>query len=273
MLGKLLKYELKATSRSFLPFLGAILALSVINKLSTALISGNSWIFDLPVFLLTFLYIAMIMAASIFCIILTVQRFYKGLLGREGYLMFTLPVTAAENILSKGIASLIWILMTVLTTFLSICVFLPGTEALTLIREGWGPIVLEIHRDTGLDVNFLLPFMLLLSLLGCCSFVMELYAAMSIGQLFNSHRLLCSFGAYLGICVGEQIFATILMNLIVGPLLFHFYPESKAMMFDNHMIGQALNCILWFALVLEILSGVTCFLISRGILSRRLNLE
>lgn len=273
MLGKLLKYELKATSRSFLPFLGAILVLSVINKLSNVLISGKSWISDLPVFLLTFLYIAMIMAASIFCIILTVQRFYKGLLGREGYLMFTLPVTAAENILSKGIAALVWMLATVLTTFLSICVFLPGTEAVTLIREGWGPIVREIRLETGLDLNFLLPFMLLLSLLGCCSFVMELYAAMSIGQLSNSHRLLCSFGAYLGICTCEQIIATSLLNLIVGPILFHFYPESMEMMFGNHVMGQTLGCILWFALALEILSGVTCFLVSRWLLSRRLNLE
>jgi hypothetical protein len=41
-------------------------------------------------------------------LIVLIQRFYKNLLGDEGYLMFTLPVQSWSHILSKLAVSMLW---------------------------------------------------------------------------------------------------------------------------------------------------------------------
>lgn len=58
----------------------------------------------LPMILLVALYVAM----GIFVLVFIIDRFYKGLLGNEGYLMFTLPVTSTAHIASKALTSMIF---------------------------------------------------------------------------------------------------------------------------------------------------------------------
>ena len=57
--------------------------------------------------ILMVLYLSVIFAIAVLCFVSTVQRFYKNLLGREGYLMHTLPVTETQLILSKLITSMV----------------------------------------------------------------------------------------------------------------------------------------------------------------------
>ena len=51
-------------------------------------------------------------------VIVAVQRFYKNLLGDEGYLMFTLPATPGQQIFSKLLVSLVWSLMGIVVVIL-----------------------------------------------------------------------------------------------------------------------------------------------------------
>ena len=114
MLGKLLKYELKAMGRIILPlYLVLILAagLFAVNiKLNdkTQTLSGFMNILSI---ITTILFVACIFVVVIVMIFLVVQRFYKNLLGQEGYLMFTLPASTLEHILSKMLSSMIWIVV------------------------------------------------------------------------------------------------------------------------------------------------------------------
>ena len=97
MLGKLMKYDLRSGIRTFsliwigLALLGAINGLTIRFVLAGDTQSGLvSFVFGvLPMILLVALYVAM----GIFVLVFIIDRFYKGLLGNEGYLMFTLPVT------------------------------------------------------------------------------------------------------------------------------------------------------------------------------------
>lgn len=41
--------------------------------------------------------------------VILIQRFYKNLLGSEGYLMFTLPVTVSQHLFSKTIIAVVMI--------------------------------------------------------------------------------------------------------------------------------------------------------------------
>ena len=90
MLGKLLKYELKATSRVFIPLYIAILVVSIVNGLSLNLEILN--IQGLATIVLMCLFISLF----VITIVVTIQRFNKNLLKDEGYLMFTLPVNSIK---------------------------------------------------------------------------------------------------------------------------------------------------------------------------------
>mgnify|MGYP006988889638 CR=1 FL=1 len=62
--------------------------------------------------------IGAIVAAVVMTVVLMVSRFYRNLLRNEGYLMFTLPVSAHALVWSKLIVSLVWFLLTALLIFL-----------------------------------------------------------------------------------------------------------------------------------------------------------
>ena len=95
MLGKLLKYELKATSRVFVPLYIAILVVSIVNGLSL-----NLEIFNIQG-LATIILMCLFISLFVITIVVTIQRFNKNLLKDEGYLMFTLPVSSKYLVLSK----------------------------------------------------------------------------------------------------------------------------------------------------------------------------
>ena len=101
MLGKLLKYEIKATARWFLPIYIIIFLFAFINRLInpfqkvgdtyTATVEGLNFL-NFMRGISIFVYFALIVAVIAMTFIIIIQRFYKNLLGDEGYIMFTLPV-------------------------------------------------------------------------------------------------------------------------------------------------------------------------------------
>ena len=107
MLTKLLKYEFKATGRVYGGLYLAILAAAALLGLS----------FRFPIFLvhtapiavLMIIYLALVVAIVVMTVFTIVQRFTRNLLGREGYLMHTLPVSSVQLILSKLISSMVWV--------------------------------------------------------------------------------------------------------------------------------------------------------------------
>ena len=99
MFGKLLKYELRSVMRDFLFVWIGILVLSTVNAFTMGL--GNDPEVDgfkafllvaLPLMVLFALYVA----AFVIALLYVLRRFWNGLLGNEGYLMFTLPVKPTQ---------------------------------------------------------------------------------------------------------------------------------------------------------------------------------
>ena len=98
MLGKLIKYEFKATGRILLPLYGALLVFALINRLlfrsSLDETINNTFgtIGGIANILSVFAYGCTMAAVFVVTFFVIVQRFYKNILGDEGYLMNTLPV-------------------------------------------------------------------------------------------------------------------------------------------------------------------------------------
>ena len=111
VLSKLLKYDLRANLKIFLFIWPAILVFGLLERvaLMAELPVKISAIF---VNLTTVLFVLAVIAACVFALVISVIRFYSGLLRDEGYLMFTLPVSTTELIFSKLIVSIVWFLGT-----------------------------------------------------------------------------------------------------------------------------------------------------------------
>jgi len=120
MLGKLMKYELKATGRIMLPLYGSMIIMAFLCHFSVNYLSRQPFRFSgLINVLLISVFTLLTIAVGFMTVFLMAQRFYGNLLGDEGYLMFTLPVTVPGNIFSKLLVSIIWFFASVLSGFLS----------------------------------------------------------------------------------------------------------------------------------------------------------
>ena len=137
MLAKLIKHEFKATACIFLPILGTVLVLTgaaaLTVKLGGILVlpGGTGWggpVLGLASGLLCLLTFIAMMAMMTAAVVVTIQRFYKNLLGDEGYLMFTLPVTPAQHITAKLAVGTVWTLLSLALAVLAAAALIFSNE-------------------------------------------------------------------------------------------------------------------------------------------------
>ena len=160
MLRKLIKHELRATSKIFLSLFAAVVALMggfQMIFLVARLLTGRddthpllALLFGLFSVLSAFALLAMMAVL----VIVPVQRFYKNLLGDEGYLMFTLPATPAQQILSKLITALIWMFAGIIVCILAVLLFAWNLPDITAVPS----IPASFQAQTG--VSFYLALFL-----------------------------------------------------------------------------------------------------------------
>ena len=268
MLGKLLKYELKATSRVFIPLYIAILIVSIVNGLSLNLEILN--IQGLATIVLMCLFISLF----VITIVVTIQRFNKNLLKDEGYLMFTLPVSSKHLVLSKYLTSLIW-------TFLSFIVaLLSFTIIFTIATYGdfnYSYFINEFNLlfSNMLNLNILGQFIkiILLMIISYTIFIFNVYLALSVGQLpiFNRFRNVSSFIGFLVI----NLLISYAQNIVS---LFVNDASVNIEAIDN--INYAINSVtsivskgLNIAIVINLIIILVLFFATTYILDKKLNLE
>ena len=268
MLGKLLKYELKATSRVFIPLYIAILVVSIVNGLSLNLEILN--IQGLATIVLMCLFISLF----VITIVVTIQRFNKNLLKDEGYLMFTLPVSSKHLVLSKYLTSIIWTFLSFVVAFLSFTIiFMIPTykyfDFSYFINE------FNLLFSNMLNLNILGQFLkiILLMIISYTIFIFNVYLALSVGQLpiFNRFRNVSSFIGFLVI----NLLISYAQNIVS---LFVNDASVNIEAIDN--INYAINSVtsivskgLNIAIVINIIIILVLFFATTYILDKKLNLE
>ena len=110
MLGKLIKYEMKSQGFMYAGIYIVVMILSIVTfgayKINTAM-GGNPVFSTIYRFAVAGAVIALIVM-FIITLVMSILRYRNNLLKDEGYLMHTLPVSAASLHFSKMIASIIW---------------------------------------------------------------------------------------------------------------------------------------------------------------------
>ena len=199
MLKQLLKYEFKATSRVYGGLYLAVLAVSALLGISFQV----PVLFTAPIAALMIVYMALVVAIVVMTILTIVQRFTRNLLGREGYLMHTLPVPTAQLILAKLLSSLVWTLCSILVVLLSFGLFsLFGTinsEAMSYLlhqlTSSW-PEIVKLLGTVARDYGFTLVLIVLEWVASLTCSILCMYTACMIGHQFKQQFVLGGIGAF-----------------------------------------------------------------------------
>ena len=266
MLGKLLKYEIKATARTFLPIYGLILLLAVINKLIWKVDVQN---FDLPRIITMSAYVALIVAAFVITLVVTVQRFNRNLLGDEGYLSFTLPVKTHSHIDAKMIITLLWSFLSILVSAVSVFIMVANPQTLTQFSRGCAELG-KLYQQYGLSAHLITLETIVLIVAAFLSSILEIYASIVVGNLAGRHKLLAGVGAFLGFGIVEQIISSLLFNGYNRQIQAYFESFHYSMgLFPAEPAEVALLVMILYTAVF----GVAFYFFTNWMLSRKLNLE
>lgn len=281
MLGKLIKYEFKACGRVFFPIYLGILILSVINgmysqygfiqSLKNNLSQKGSLLSVQGI--LTVVLLALFVSLFVITIIFTIQRFKKSLLEDEGYLIFTLPVSSRNIILSKYIVSLIFVILSTLVAILSFMLMVIFIENYQFARimNMMGLIIINMITS-GKGILTAILVLILGLIIVYTNFVLSVYLSISVGQIskFNKHRS------------GIGVIAFFLINIIIGyvhSFINNIMPQNVwdgvenllSAILDNSIF--TMNKYYWFMIITDIAIIGLLFYVINFILSKKLNLE
>lgn len=200
MLKQLLKYEFKATKSLYFGLYLALALLSVVLGVTfrqeNALAHSTS--FQNLEVILMIVYVSVILAITVLCFVNTIRRFYQNLLGREGYLMHTLPVTETQLILSKLITSMVWVLcsglvgIVCITGMVSIGVL--DAEILgTVDWDSWKQLWGMLYGELGAKFWLVMFWTILINLARLADLILCVYAACMIAHRFQKHVVVIAF--------------------------------------------------------------------------------
>lgn len=275
MLGKLIKYELKATSRWFLPIYILALLLAPIERFAIEYIDSNielnpafDRITNILFFIITMAFVVALIAIAVASGLLIIYRFYKNLITNEGYLMHTLPVKTSQLIWSKAIAAILWTIASGIVIFLAIILLIIGTP-------GWREFMSEIPKlistffqyyGANADVWLLFVEILLAFILGSLSNIFMIYASISLGQLITKHKILGAFGAYFLLNAALQFISSLLMLPFINKFMDSVDAvDSVPALFSHYLMP--------IALVYTAILAIIFYFTTSYVFKKKLNLE
>lgn len=279
MLGKLMKYELKSTMKFFAIIWAALLAVALIGGFTLVnkggvIQSDNYFIlqnfaqtnaggtFQVIMFLI---YGALCIGTVVLSILYIVQRFNKGLLGSEGYLMFTLPTTPRTLIAAKGLSAAIIVLISAIVGGISIVLVTMPSMNMPGLKQMFAFMGEGIKAHPQAVPATVLGFFV--GILAIIEFIYHVYASISIGHLFEKYRILMAVVAFVAISVAQDIIATAGVKLIQVTTGV-FEGQWNIGIDDPSLIPFILGIML-----IQIVWILVYHIISEVILRNRLNLE
>lgn len=272
---KLLKYDLKATSRLIIPITIISLVLGLISRILLGAsakqaidsFNSNTSLMYMLTGLATMLvfFILIILSIVIFWVIVT--NFWSSLFSDEGYLYHTLPVKPYQLLLSKLLCANIWqiLMLFVIIIFTAGALTLIPKEEIMSFINNFSSFMTEIpYADAVKLVNMIIMYAILAFLSVNVQYLI-IFMSMAAGQLVNEHKKLVSFGCYIGISIGIQ---TISQSLTA---MFLITPNTQANTYNYYT-----DMLFYPQIILIIINLAICISLFMGIsyiFKNKLNLE
>ena len=275
MLGKLLKHEFKATARTMLPMFGVVVLLSVLANLGFAQIAdAENGALDILFGLFIFAFFLGLFTMGVMAMVVMIQRFYKNVLGDEGYLTLTLPVNVHEIVWSKLIVSFVWFLATGLIAMAAvfIAVFtLTYTELGEMFQNmpSFGEMLRLFFEKTSITplqltgaIAQFAAMIILSSLTGCLHF----YAAMALGHSFSNNKVLLSVVFFIAISFVFSFISSLLGIFVEGLAMTVTVEAGSSVMTTLQELSLG-------SMIYTLIEGVILYLLTTYCLKHRLNLS
>ena len=288
MLKQLLKYEFKATKRLYFGLYLALALLSVVLGVTfrqeNALAHSTS--FQNLEVILMIVYVSVILAIAVLCFVNTVQRFCRNLLGREGYLMHTLPVTETQLILSKLLTSMVWVLCSGLVGVVCITVMVSigvlDAEVLgTLSWDRWKQLWGMLYGELGPEFWVAMVWTILINLARLASLILCVYAACMIAHQFKKQTMVAGILAFIGMNIVENQLDKLLGTNDAALFVDVTYKlvdvsngsegAAPVMHYIAAAFGQGASCLFCFVFTAAI--AAVYFFLTRWLMKHKLNLE
>ena len=267
MLSKLLKYDLRANMKLFLFIWPAMLVVAGLQRLLLEM-HVQGFLAKFLVGLLTTIMVLSMFAVVVLCFVICVIRFYSGLLRREGYLMFTLPVKPWQLLISKLLAAMLTLLPTCILAYCCVALIISGVS-----DSVWNSIFNFDEYFGAPSFNaWSILLMVLTALATLANILLRVYFVSCLGHLFRRARIFLSILFYYLIGVLMQIVAMLSLVSV------SFSPETPLLnalldWFGNLSFNGATCVFLGLLLLANIAIGCVYFFVSEGILRKRLNLD
>ena len=271
MLGKLIKHEFVATWKIFTLIDVVCLIAGVIVGI---FMYNFPYLENLPEALSILLgmgfvgYIILLISVCVLSLVYVVVRYYKSLYTSEGYLTFTLPATVTEILSAKMLVGFIWQVINYLCVFLSGCLafggfILWGIRSSDIILqdvvESFGDVMNEIF---GIGWSPMLLVYILFLLVGIITNLLTFYFSISLGQLWQQHKVLGSIIFYFVVRFVIGLLGTFIS---IGSGSFNILFTATTADYFTH--------IMWSGLVLNIILSVVMYFGCIFITNKKLNLD
>lgn len=287
MLKQLLKYEFKATKRLYFGLYLALALLSVVLGVTFrqkhALAHSTS--FQNLEVILMIVYVSVILAIAVLCFVNTIQRFYQNLLGREGYLMHTLPVNENQLILSKLLTSMVWVLcsglvgVVCITVMVAVGVFDPETFGM-VDWESWKQLWQMLYEEMGPEFWAAMAWTVLINLARLASLILCVYAACMIAHQFKKQTMVAGIVAFVAMNMVENQIDKLLGTNDVTLFVDVTYKlmdvsdvsgGTPVMHYLTTAFGQGAGYLFCFVFTAAI--AAVYFFLTRWLMKNKLNLE
>lgn len=263
MLGKLIKYDLKYAAKIF--FLLHVIYLLIC--LVARFFYMDRLRFEEPVEPLVFslilfvtLMTLLISALSIFTWMQVAFRFYRNLFSKEGYLSWTLPVSAPQHLWSKIISGYILMAADLLILSAGVLLLVTGDN----VTSAYSMIADELENELGFSLGSFVCLLFITCLINCLCTVIMLYFSILVGQLFPSHRVLGAIAAYFITSFVVQILTMLLM------LVFGFFPGYRGYS-SAYGLDYTIR-LLYMSLILMLIVTAIQYIAAHYIIKRKINL-
>ena len=256
VLRKLLKYDLRANMKIYLFIWPAVILFAIIERIAIS-VDLDGKLGTVLVSTTTTLFVPGVIAACVFSLIVSIVRFYSGLLRDEGYLMFTLPVKPWQLVLSKFLTALLTCTVTVIVCALSSWYLLDGIDGFYLLAK----TILNYLKPSE---NLMLLLVMLIVFASLCEGLLQIYLSCSIGHLFKKHRVFWSVVIYFGISVLIEIVS---VTSLVGLNLWNIFDEV------TQSATARINLVLAAVLAVQLALCTLYYFLTERILRKNLNLE
>lgn len=269
MLRKLIKHEFRATARIMWPIFGGMLALTILMRFGAMLIlERNDNFFLNGISILTvMLFFAGLFALAFAPLVVSGSRFKSSVLGNEGYLTMTLPVSTNQMLVSKLITNAVWYAATAIVFALILAVLSAEFVNMGDIGEIIGNLIRGLRHLKGAEIGHiaLILFELLLDAVASVTLgTVLVYAAYAIGFSANRHKSLWTV-------LLIYVFFHIVSNAWIAVLFFF---GEKADYWVDFMSGaQGVETILAAALLATLALAAVFYAVTHYFLTHKLNLE